>query len=71
MSTTSLIYNPTYKRSEQVYVPSTPEELSTLLDSINLETLQISTVEEKIPTPQDKIPNPLYYLTITNADKTI
>ena len=38
-SCVSLIYNPTYKRSEQVYVPSTPEELSTLLDSINLETL--------------------------------
>lgn len=47
MSTTSLIYNPTYKRSEQVYVPSTPEDLTNLLNSINLETLQISTIEEK------------------------
>ena len=67
----SLIYNPTYKRSEQVYVPSTPEDLTNLLNSINLETLQISTIEEKTPAPQDKAPNPLYYLTITNADKTI
>ena len=67
----SLIYNPVYKRSEQVYVPSSPDELSTLLNSINLETLQISTVEEKQPAPQDKVPNPLYYLTITNTDKTI
>ncbi len=43
----SLIYNPSYKHSEQVYVPSSPEELTTLLNSIDLETLQISTIEEK------------------------
>lgn len=39
-------YNPIYKNAEETYVCDTPDELQTLYNSIDLETLSITNIQE-------------------------